>query len=84
MKKILSVTPFDHYLICELNDGNRYQYDMSFVLSRDSEMTLALRDVSFFKRVFIESGSLASPNGYDIHANTIVRDGKIIQENSAS
>lgn len=84
MKNILSVIPYDYYLICELDNGNTYQYDMSFILSRDSEMTRPLKDISFFKKVFIESGCLAWPNGYDIHANTVARDGKIVQEKSAS
>ncbi len=84
MRNVLSVKAFDHFLICELDDGNTYQYDMSFVLTRDSEMTIPLKDITFFKKVFIESGALAWPNGYDIHANSVLRDGKIVQEKSAS
>jgi hypothetical protein len=83
MRSILSVIPHEYYLICELDNGRTYRYDMGFVLTRNSEMTAPLKDLSFFKRVFIESGSLAWPNGYDIHANTVLRDGTIVQEKSA-
>ncbi len=84
MRKVISVKAFDHYLICDLDDGNTYKYDMSFILQRTGEMVLPLKDLVFFKRVFIESGALAWPNGYDIHANTVLRDGQKISNEIAS
>lgn len=84
MRKVISVNAFDRYLICELDDGNTYKYDMSFIFKKTGEMVLPLRDLDFFKKVFIESGALAWPNGYDIHANTVVRDGQKISTEIAS
>lgn len=84
MRKVVSVKAFDHYLICELDDGNTYKYDMSFLLQRKGEMILPLKDLVFFKKVFIESGTLAWPNGYDIHGNTIERDGQKTSSEIAS
>ena len=84
MRKVISIKAFDHYLICTLDDGNTYKYDMSFVLIRSGDMILPLKEVSFFKKVFIESGTLAWPNGYDIHANTVERDGQKISSEIAS
>lgn len=78
MRKVISVKAFDYYLICALDDGTTYKYDMSFVIQRTGNMVLPLQDLDFFKKVFIETGSLAWPNGYDIHANTIARDGQKI------
>ncbi len=84
MRKIISVKAFDYYLICDLDDGNTYKYDMSFLLQRKGEMVLPLKDLDFFKKVFIESGTLAWPNGYDIHGNTIERDGQKTSSEIAS
>jgi hypothetical protein len=84
MRKIISIKTFEYYLICILDDGNTYKYDMSFVLQRTGDMVLPLRDFNFFKKIFIESGSLAWPNGYDIHANTVARDGQKVSNEIAS
>jgi hypothetical protein len=80
MRKVISVEAFDHFLVCNLDDGNTYMYDMSFILKRTGEMVLPLRSIDFFKRVFIDSGALAWPNDYNIRANTIERDGHIISK----
>ena len=84
MRKVISVKLFDYYLICDLDDGNTYKYDMNFILQRKGEMILPLKDLDFFKKVFIESGTLAWPNGYDIHGNTIERDGQKISSEISS
>ena len=76
MRKVISVKAFDHYLICDLDDGSSYKYDMSFLLYRKGEMSLPLKQLDFFKQVSVESGALVWPNGYGIHGNTIKRDGK--------
>ena len=76
MNKVLSVQvtgPCD--LICELSNKKLYRFDMGFVLREDSPMVKPLRDPAFFAKVFLENGHLTWPNGYDIHADTIVRDG---------
>jgi hypothetical protein len=57
-------------------DGNVYGYNMEFVQKEDSEMIQPLKDENFFAKVFIEYGALAWPNGYEIHAETVVRDGR--------
>jgi hypothetical protein len=57
---------------------------MSFLLQRKGEMVLPLKNLVFFKKVFIESGTLAWPNGYDVHANTVERDGQKISNEIAS
>ena len=84
MRKIISIKAFDYYLICILDDGTTYKYDMSFVLQRTGDMISPLRDLNFFKKVFIETGSLTWPNGYDIHANTVAREGQKISNEIAS
>ena len=53
---------------------------MSFVKIDNGEMIEPLKILSFFKKVYLEYGSLAWPNGYDIHVNTVLRDGVIIEK----
>ena len=84
MRSVLSVEAGDFSLICELDDGKTYSYDMSFIKNSSGEMTAPLKALAFFKKVFIESGALAWPNGYDIHANTIEREGQLIKNEEAS
>ncbi len=80
MRKIISVKALDFVLECEMENGDFFKYDMSFVKSESSEMIKPLQDLTFFKEVFLELGSLAWPNGYDIHAETVVRDGEQVSQ----
>ncbi|MDA8793940.1 DUF2442 domain-containing protein, partial [Bacteriovoracaceae bacterium] len=66
------------FLICELDNGKSYKYDMNFVITEQGAAIDPLKDIEFFKKVFIESGALTWPNGYEIHADTVERDGKLI------
>lgn len=61
-----------------MENGDIYNYDMSSIVKSNSPMTDPLKNIDFFKKVFIELGSLSWPNGYEIHANTIVRDGVLV------
>ena len=83
MRKILKVKTLDFVLECEMENGDVYSYDMSFVLQETGEMLMPLKDLDFFKQVFIELGSLSWPNGYEIHANSIARDGVLISEKAS-
>lgn len=78
MNKIINVEAYDYYLECECSNGKKYKYDMSDIVFSEKKMEKELQDVDFFKKVFIEMGALAWPNGYEIHADTIIRDGEII------
>ena len=80
MKNVTHVKAEDFSLICELDDGNIYRYDMSFVQKKSGSAIDPLKDVNFFKKVFIELGALAWPNGYEIHGDTVARDGVIISQ----
>lgn len=83
MKKIMQVHTNGYRLTCHMSDGSVYEYDMNFVNAENSEMIAPLKNEEFFKKVFIEYGCLAWPNGYDIHANTVAREGRLVK-NQAS
>lgn len=83
MRKILKVKALDFVLECEMDNGEVYSYDMSFVAISNGEMVLPLKDLDFFKKVFIELGALSWPNGYEIHADSVIRDGVLISKKAS-
>lgn len=84
MRKTLEVhIHAQHILMCHLSDGVTYRYDMSFVLREDTPMTKPLRDTAFFSKVFLSNGQLTWPNGYDIHAETVARDGTPLESEAS-
>jgi hypothetical protein len=82
MRRIIKVDAFEHYLECEIDNGDLFRFDMSYVLKNDGEMIMPLKNLLFFKKVFIELGAVTWPNGYDIHADTIIADGELIKSAS--
>ena len=83
MRKVINVKSNNYLLVCEMENGDVFHYDMSFVLNENSEMLLPLQDSSFFEQVFIELGALSWPNGYEIHGDTVVRDGLLITQKAS-
>lgn len=78
MRKIIKVCVKNDLIECEMENGDVFEFDMSFIRARKTEMTEPLLDKNFFQQVFIEFGALSWPNGYEIHADTVVRNGKLI------
>ena len=74
----------DFSLECEMENGEVYLYDMSYVHSRPGEVIEPLRNIEIFREVWIEYGALEWPSGYGIHGDTVVRDGTLISEKSAA
>ena len=85
IRKVLDVTANDNFtLICEMENGEIYEYDMSFVNEEEGEVIEPLREIGLFKKVWVDYGALEWPNGFGIHGNTVVRDGKLISKKSAA
>ena len=70
----------DFKLICEMENGEVYEYDMSFVHNQSGEVIDPLKDIDFFKKVWIEYGALEWPSGYGIHGDTVARDGVLLKQ----
>lgn len=66
LHKIINVEVKESILVCYFNDDTVVEYDMKKTLADTGTMIEPLRDKKFFSKVFIESGALAWPNGYDI------------------
>ena len=85
IRKIVKIKAMgDFTLECEMESGEVYRYDMSFINKEDGEMIEPLRNIEVFKGVWLdEIGALEWPNGYGIHGNTVVRDGVLISKKAA-
>ena len=82
-REIVGVKARDDFsLECEMENGEVYKYDMSFINEKDGTLMLELRNVSLFKQVWLEYGALEWPNGFGIHGDTVVRDGTLIYKKS--
>ena len=76
IRKILKVTAMNDYsLECEMENGEIYKYDMSFILESSGSMIKPLRDINFFKKVFIELGCLTWPNGFNTDGGSVALGG---------
>ena len=57
LREILEVkTGGDFTLICEMEDGEIYKYDMSFVKNEGGTMIQPLKKISYFKKVWLDLG----------------------------
>jgi len=55
-----------HRLRLRFSDGTEGERDFTDIVAEDGPMVEPLRDPEFFSRVFLEYGTLAWPNGFDI------------------
>ena len=74
--KIIHIESNGFELICTFGKGEVVHFDMSDIPSRKGSMVQALKDPSFFAKVFLESGAPTWPNGYDLCPEMIYREGK--------
>ena len=84
IRKVFEVKANDDFTIdCEMENGEVYRYDMSFIQTDKGIMAQPLKDIDFFKRVWLdEVGALEWPNGFGIHGNKIARDGELIKKSA--
>ena len=82
-RKILEAKPEEDFsVVCTMENGEVYRYDMSHIQKKDGPMILPLRQYYFFSMVGIDNGNLCWPNGYDIHADTVARKGVRIKHSA--
>jgi hypothetical protein len=71
-------------LICQFAGGVSVEYDMSDLKSESGPMAEPLKKLSFFSKVFVESGTPTWPNGYDVSPELIFQEGKRLKSSRAS
>ena len=81
IRKITSVKANDDFTIeCEMENGEIYKHDMSFIHSEGGEVIEPLKDINVFKKVCVENGYLTWPNGYDLDGTNIAIKGQLIKK----
>ncbi len=72
--KLKAVEPkSDRRLLLRFSDGTAGVFDFMPFVEAATEMTAPLHDPHFFSQYFIELGALASPNGFDLSAESLHR-----------
>jgi len=75
MVKVVEVRPLDGFqLFLRFSNGQEGVRDCADIVAESGPMVAPLRDPAFFRRVFIEYGALAWPNGYDIDPFALFRE----------
>ena len=70
----------DFTLECEMENGDVYLYDMTSIKNEHGEMVQPLKDIDYFKKVFVEVDYITWPNGYSIDGTAIALSGKLIKK----
>ncbi len=63
-----------HRLRVRFSDASFGEHDFSAMASERGPMLEPLRDVSYFRRVFLDFGALTWPNGFDIAPEWLRRE----------
>lgn len=80
--KITKLKIIKKQLFCEFEDREKVVFDMTPILREKGIMITPLKKPVFFKKAFIESGSVIWPNGFDICPNLIYLEGKHLDRNN--
>ena len=72
MIKLIHVSLAGHSkLALTFSDGSEGVYDFTALLSRDTVLTIPLRQAQAFARFFLELGALCWPNGLEFNAMSL-------------
>ncbi|MES2119579.1 MAG: DUF2442 domain-containing protein [Pseudomonadota bacterium] len=72
MIKLIAISVLgDARLALTFSDGSSGVWSAADIIARDTELTRALSDASYFARVFIEGGALAWPNGLELSGHSL-------------
>ena len=63
-----------HRLGFRFSDDSSGEYDFATLVSESGPMIEPLRDLDYFKRVFLEFGAPTWPNGFDIAPDWLHRE----------
>lgn len=64
----------DHRLEFRFTDDSVGEYDFAVLVNESGPMIEPLRDVDYFKRVFLEFGAPTWPNGFDVAPEWLHRE----------
>jgi len=64
----------EHRLRFRFTDDSTGEYDFAALVNEPGPMVEPLRDLAYFKRVFLEFGAPTWPNGFDIAPEWLQRE----------
>ncbi|MGN6848239.1 MAG: DUF2442 domain-containing protein [Sphingomicrobium sp.] len=74
MIKLTSIAVLEHpQLTLSFSDGSSGIWSATEIIARATELTKPLAKPDYFRRVFIEAGALAWPNGLELSAHSLHR-----------
>ena len=83
IRKVIGVKAKDDFTLeCEMENGDIYLYDMSFVKNDGGPMAQPLKELRFFKRLWIELGCITWANDYCVDGTNIAINGKLIKKSA--
>ena len=73
--KVLKIEPLDGFKCrVDFSDGSTGVRDFSDIIAEGGPMVEPLREQAFFRRVYVEFGVPAWPNGFDLDAIELHRE----------
>jgi hypothetical protein len=88
MVDVLKIKGLDGYRVwLRFTDGQEGIWDMRAMVEEGGPMLEPLRDMTFFKRVFVEYGAPTWPNGFDVDAANLyarLRDAGLLASSVAA
>ena len=84
LREVVNVKANDNFTLeCEMENGEVYKYDMSYLKkSTGGPMIRPLRDIAYFKKVFIEYSCPTWPNGFNVDAINVAMIGELIKRSA--
>lgn len=74
-RKIKKIETKDFTLVCLFDTNETVFFDMTDIIKQSGPMIEPLRDHTFFRKVFLESGAPTWPNGFDLCPDVIYHQG---------
>lgn len=71
MIELVRIRAEDRALDLTFSDGSSGRWWADSIIRRDTVLTRPLEDPAYFRRAFIEAGSLAWPNGLEFSAHSL-------------
>ncbi|MBF0363533.1 MAG: DUF2442 domain-containing protein [Oligoflexia bacterium] len=80
LKKIIKVEVHPKFnLVCTFDDNVVKNFSMNQIITCGGPMAKPLKKQSYFKKVFLEMGTLTWPNGYDVCSDLVYAQGTELQ-----
>ncbi len=78
MIKIVNAQYLNDYVVkLEFSDNSFSNFDFSYLLEKNTELTNPLKDLDYFKSFFLELGAICWKNGLELSPESLYQKAKI-------